>query len=72
MAEGDDPIDTNQTFARRLLEEVEVRAHMSGSSAKARHIAYVVGCGKEQHAARLFGESFDASSKRLLQRADGC
>ena len=26
MAEGDDPVDANQTFARRLLlEEVEVR-----------------------------------------------
>ena len=71
MAEGDEPIDTNQTFPRRLLEDVEVRTHMCGSSAEARNIAYFVGRGEEQHAACLIGEPFDASSKHLLDRAGG-
>ena len=34
---------------------------MRGSSAKVPHLAYVVGCGKKQDAARPLRESFDAS-----------
>ncbi len=71
MTEGDGPIDANQTFAGRLLEYVDVRTHVCGSSLKTGQIADFVGRGEEQHASRLIGEPFDASPKHLLDRASG-